>query len=140
MSARVSFTESVTLNALECAVCGVFFAITDRFEHSRRKTGDDFYCPNGHTNVYRDSLTEKLKKAQAELDQKTRELTEAKCQTLRERTAREEKERELKRQTRRVSNGVCPCCNRSFTNLRRHMATKHPETAEQISTRPKGHK
>jgi hypothetical protein len=22
---------------------------------------------------------------------------------------------------------VCPCCNRSFQNLRRHMATKHPE-------------
>jgi hypothetical protein len=27
----------------------------------------------------------------------------------------------------RIGNGVCPCCNRSFTNLRRHMTTKHPE-------------
>ena len=26
----------------------------------------------------------------------------------------------------RTGNGVCPCCKRSFTNLRRHMNTKHP--------------
>ncbi|WP_165394478.1 helix-turn-helix domain-containing protein [Pseudoxanthomonas winnipegensis] len=27
----------------------------------------------------------------------------------------------------RVMNGVCPCCNRTFENLRRHMHDKHPE-------------
>ncbi|MFB3077027.1 MAG: hypothetical protein ACE1Y4_03380 [Lysobacterales bacterium] len=26
----------------------------------------------------------------------------------------------------RVARGVCPCCNRSFTNLHRHMESKHP--------------
>lgn len=29
----------------------------------------------------------------------------------------------------RVKNGVCPCCNRTFQNLMRHMATKHPDYA-----------
>ena len=28
---------------------------------------------------------------------------------------------------KRASAGVCPCCNRSFQNLRRHMGNKHPE-------------
>jgi len=28
---------------------------------------------------------------------------------------------------KRVANGVCPCCTRSFANLRRHMETTHPE-------------
>lgn len=28
---------------------------------------------------------------------------------------------------RRVSAGVCPCCNRTFQCLARHMATKHPD-------------
>lgn len=23
--------------------------------------------------------------------------------------------------------GVCPCCNRSFTNVRRHMTSQHPD-------------
>jgi hypothetical protein len=32
-----------------------------------------------------------------------------------------------KRQLERVASGVCPCCNRSFVNLRRHMKTQHPE-------------
>lgn len=30
----------------------------------------------------------------------------------------------------RVKNGVCPCCNRTFQNLMRHMATKHPDYAQ----------
>jgi hypothetical protein len=32
---------------------------------------------------------------------------------------------------KRIKNGVCPCCTRSFTNLRRHLQTKHPEYAAQ---------
>lgn len=28
---------------------------------------------------------------------------------------------------KRVGNGVCPCCNRTFENLSRHMSCKHPE-------------
>jgi DNA repair exonuclease SbcCD ATPase subunit len=27
----------------------------------------------------------------------------------------------------RIKNGICPCCKRSFVQLARHMATKHPE-------------
>ncbi len=27
----------------------------------------------------------------------------------------------------RIANGVCPCCQRSFKNLHRHMQTKHPD-------------
>ncbi|WP_159103999.1 hypothetical protein [Rhodopseudomonas sp. B29] len=26
----------------------------------------------------------------------------------------------------RVGHGVCPCCNRTFANLARHMAGEHP--------------
>jgi uncharacterized protein (UPF0212 family) len=37
---------------------------------------------------------------------------------------------QLKKVHVRVGHGVCPCCNRSFAQLRRHMAAKHPEYAE----------
>ena len=33
---------------------------------------------------------------------------------------------ELTKMKKRVGNGVCPCCNRQFVNLQRHMATQHP--------------
>jgi len=36
---------------------------------------------------------------------------------------------ELKRVKRRINGGVCTCCNRTFTNLARHMKTKHPVVA-----------
>jgi hypothetical protein len=28
---------------------------------------------------------------------------------------------------KRVAAGVCPCCNRSFKDLARHMAGQHPD-------------
>lgn len=28
---------------------------------------------------------------------------------------------------KRASAGLCPCCNRHFTNLQRHIASKHPD-------------
>lgn len=27
----------------------------------------------------------------------------------------------------RIRNGVCPCCNRSFKDVHRHMKSQHPE-------------
>ena len=30
----------------------------------------------------------------------------------------------------RVAHGVCPCCNRTFKQLARHMKTKHPDYVE----------
>jgi hypothetical protein len=41
--------------------------------------------------------------------------------------AREKAERKLRKIERKVSGGVCPCCNRTFVALARHMKTKHPE-------------
>jgi DNA repair exonuclease SbcCD ATPase subunit len=50
-----------------------------------------------------------------------------------ERDLREDTERRLsaqKAQTtkarKRAAAALCPCCNRSFVQLRRHMETKHP--------------
>ena len=35
---------------------------------------------------------------------------------------------------KRAAAGVCPCCNRTFVELQRHMATKHPTfTAEEVA-------
>ena len=36
------------------------------------------------------------------------------------------KGKQLTRLQKRIHAGVCPCCNRTFTNVARHMKTKHP--------------
>lgn len=92
-------------------------------EARRREDGDWFYCPNGHPQHYSESTVQKLRR---ELGEKAVLLTATKCSLAAEMRAREAAEQDLQRHKSRVKNGVCPCCNRSFANLRRHMASKHP--------------
>lgn len=34
---------------------------------------------------------------------------------------------QVTRLKRRAANGVCPCCTRTFADLKRHMANQHPD-------------
>lgn len=118
-----SIQETVILETIHCSQCGTTFAIPDFMKKERMDNGGTFYCPNGHPRAF---TKPKCQRLQEELDQKAKELTASRCETIAERQKRETSERELKRHTTRTKNGVCPCCNRSFANLRRHIATKHP--------------
>lgn len=122
-----TITHVTTFGTESCYSCGVLFAMPADLQNKFRNFGGTFYCPNGHGQVYSKS---RLKNLEEQLEAKERELREAKCETLRkqqqvefERLGREAAEKKL----RRVKNGVCPCCQRSFQNLGRHMKTKHPE-------------
>src|SRR4029077_4447937 len=92
-----------------------------------------FYCAYGHPQHYAAEESEETK-LRRERDSYLQQLAE-----------RDDRIRELHRETRRlsdeankariarrkiadrVSKGVCPCCNRSFANMAAHMNTKHPE-------------
>lgn len=101
--------------------CGLAFAMTRQFYDQTYRTGETWYCPKGHPRVWGGDSTEtKLEKAKA------REVA------LKDQLAAAVSEGELTRQAllrdrQRFANGVCPCCNRSFENVRRHMSTKHPD-------------
>lgn len=121
-----TFQEYVTLEKESCGKCGGVFALNKTFlDHARANCGG-YTCPYCKTPWgWNESEADRLRK---QLEARERELREAKCETLRkqqlldaEQQAREKTEKKL----RRVNNGVCPCCNRSFANLARHMATKH---------------
>lgn len=96
----------------------------------RRRSGEAYWYPNGHQLIFSKTegqlLREQLERAQATLvsveDQ--RDAAERSNRALRGVVTRERK---------RVSNGVCPCCNRHFEQLGRHMKNKHPNYAE-VST------
>lgn len=105
-----------------CYKCDVLFAMTAAYKEERRKDHDlEFYCPNGHGQVYSGKTdTEKLRDAeireQAVRDQLAAAIEDA--EKVRQQTLRERQ---------RIANGVCPCCNRSFENVRRHISSQHPE-------------
>lgn len=118
-----TITTDSRLVVEECCACGVAFALPESLQGQRRGDKGTFYCPNGHSQSYIGKpLEEQLREARQEAE-RTRLALQV------ERDQRQTAERELKRQQQRTKGGVCPCCNRSFTQLARHMKTQHPDFA-----------
>lgn len=112
------------MTPMKCGECGVPFMVPRYFDDERQSTGKGWYCPNGHCRVYRKSkvqeLEEKLANAQRQAQQQQMRALDA---TERAKTT----ERQYLRIRQRIMAGVCPCCNRTFQNVARHMQTQHPE-------------
>lgn len=114
-----------------CCACGTPFMMSDNLHDARREDHRTFHCPNGHPQHF---------PGKTEADRLRAELEAERKKTERERQRREwaeQREQAEKRShaatkgavtkiRKRVANGVCPCCNRTFKNLARHMQTKHP--------------
>jgi hypothetical protein len=86
------------------------------------------WCPLGHSWHYT---------GESEADQLRRALVARGAVLDRVRADRDQAKRSLAAQKgvttrikRRVANGVCPCCKRTFQDLARHMAGQHPGYAE----------
>lgn len=129
MTFAVSYSS--TLVTETCYSCGVLFAMPTDFYRNRQADKKNFYCPNGHSQHYVGKTPEqKLREAEAQ-------LTHLKDQQAAERRRARENREALERSNaalkgvitktkKRVSNGVCPCCQRTFQDLARHMGNKHP--------------
>ncbi len=128
-----TYTETVTLQEDTCAACGITFAAPQHWFRSKQSTGDAFYCPNGHrlsfTKRTETILQEQLSTEQERYRQLELQLTSTKDQL-------QATKRELTSHKKRIANGVCPCCNRSFaqSQLQRHLKTKHPEYSQTSET------
>lgn len=126
------------IQALDCCNCGLTFGISDTFEAERRKDKRTFYCPNGHPQGFygKNTIEQELDAARAlaERESRRRRWAEESAQRSRE-TADTERRRaaaykgHATRIRNRIKNGVCPVpgCKRHFTNVRRHIATQHPD-------------
>lgn len=113
------------LEVTDCCVCGVTFAVPSRLIANKREHGTGgLHCPNGHSLGWHKSEAQKLRE---ELAAETRRKDAALARANEADQARVKVERKLKRQTKRINAGVCPCCNRTFQNLARHMASKHKD-------------
>jgi ssDNA-binding Zn-finger/Zn-ribbon topoisomerase 1 len=123
------YAEVEAAYAGECWKCGVpVWVPKNRYVRLKEDLSENFYCCNGHSAVFKKSRVKELEE-QLEAEKNRRAAAEADVKTARhaEAVARGK----LRAQSERVKNGVCPCCRRNFTNLRRHMATKHPEFAQE---------
>lgn len=127
-----TFIETQTYRVEVCIKCGVPFGITEQHRAELLKSHASFYCPNGHgqhfTGKTADQKAREAAEAQASMERRRREAAEADRDRMK--FALRSQKAAKTRMARRVAAGVCPCCNRTFTNLAAHMAGQHPEFAE----------
>ena len=130
MGATLTFVEEETYEVIQCSACGVRFAVPQQFQKSLRETKRTFYCPNGDARVYRQSRADEL---EAQLQRERQQHDQTRADALHQRERRERAERQaaaargqVTKIRKRAGKGVCPCCNRFFSDLHRHMQTKHP--------------
>jgi hypothetical protein len=134
MSLTLTYTGQ--LDIVTCW-CGIPHAVpTELHDYQLRQHRDgktfSIYCPLGHTYIPSGQsrsaqLEEQLERERrragrlaAERDQVAASLRAQRGATTRARNQRD-------RDRQRIAAGVCPCCNRTFQNLARHMAGQHPE-------------
>lgn len=129
----ITFGNEITvqLHSMECGECGSVFAMSEDFYERCKEKGLTFYCPRGHARVFTKSENSKLREeinnlenrlinAQNYITEKNHRIEQLRYSIRAEKAAKT-------KILNRVKNGVCPCCNRSFSNLQNHFKIKHPE-------------
>lgn len=119
------------LTRMVCGECGIVFAMPEFYRAERQQTGKGWYCPNGHSRVYRESDADKFKR---ERDNAVQQLARAEDERRAAEARAYKAEASERRLKKRASAGVCPCCNRTFQQLARHMTSKHPTFKAEAAT------
>lgn len=111
--------------------CGVRFGLDPQHEKSLRESHSRFFCPNGHGQSFVGKT--EVERLRDELKEKDKLIESAHARALAEsdRAAHAENSHRatrghFTRLRKRIAKGVCPCCNRYFDNLHKHMQGRHP--------------
>lgn len=131
------FTWTASMTVVVCSACGIGFGIEEGhrlywLDHPEK----NFYCPNGHSQHYPGPTEKERAIKRAEFAE--REAANLRDVLTMETLSHRATKGKLTKMTKRVSNGVCPCCNRTFANVARHMGTQHPDFAPGGSGRSQG--
>lgn len=111
-----------------CGTCGVAHAIPKRMYETCMREGGFWSCPNGHRRGWHEGAEKtEIKQLQAELAAERQRKEAAIARANEATSARTKAERALTRHKKRTAAGTCPCCKRTFQQLARHIANKHPE-------------
>lgn len=131
MSDTLTYSGQLTVRV---CWCGMWHAVPEELrEYQMRQHRDGekpigIYCPLGHSGI-------PSGKGEAAKERERRERAEARAKAIQDQLDSEARAHsatkgQLTKAKKRIGKGVCPCCNRHFTNVERHMATQHPKYAE----------
>lgn len=128
------YATTADLDVKHCPICGVLYAVDSVLMDCHDRDGTSWHYPNGHSLHFT--------KPKAVREKERADAAEARARSA-EDTARFWRQRDkdtrrslaatkghLTRMRNRIAQGVCPVqgCKRSgFSNVMRHIASKHPE-------------
>lgn len=128
--ATMTIETTVTITAMTCPVCGVHYGIDEAFRKRVAGNGQGWYCTNGHNLSYKETDVDRQRKRADDAEQRiaaekgwSKRLSDDLEAEQRRHSATKG---QLTKTRKRIAAGVCPDCNRTFQNMARHMASKHP--------------
>lgn len=116
----MTYTEKLEMVTCWCGMAhAIPEALYKHMVHKRdnNQTQPDVYCPMGHTWIV---------SGESKLDRTRRELANTEESLRIERAAHTATKGALTKARKRADRGVCQHCHRSFVNVAKHVATKHP--------------
>lgn len=120
-----TITVGLTLTKMDCGRCGAVYAINEWFRKCKEQYGGGWNCPYcGSAVGYSETEVQRLERA---LEAKRRREANLEADL---KSAIDKLNGQLAvtaRMKNRIAKGVCPCCKRSFVDLRKHMACKHKD-------------
>lgn len=135
--AMSTITKTIFFETVNCS-CGGTYAVNKTFYDSCRERGGGWHCPycqnqTGWTETDNDRLKKQIAAVEREKERLGQSLVTVRQQrenALAEaehfRKSRDGMKGALVKVKKRISGGVCPCCNRTFASLARHMKSQHP--------------
>jgi len=127
-------TYAGTLVVETCPVCGVNHGIPSNLVRVAKEKGPakSLYCPNGHGWHYTKAQAD-IDRDRARIEHLERRLANRDEDLRAERAHHAATKGKLTKTKKRVAGGACPCCNRSFVDLARHMQGQHPDYAQAVT-------
>jgi hypothetical protein len=125
----MTYTIHLGLVAFSCEKCGMTFGVPENYYNIWRLQGEKWdrriHCVGCGHRWYCGEGTEQRLRRQLEAERAAHDQTKA--DRDHHVASANAYKGHLGRVKKRVANGVCPCCMRTFQNLARHMTTKHPD-------------
>jgi hypothetical protein len=119
--------------------CSIHFVIPKSlYNYYQRKNAKahgsyELHCPVGHTmipakaNAATDALKRQLADKERQLQWERERATAQRARADRAEHRDRARKGVVTKLKKRIANGVCPCCHRTFTNVARHMKGQHPD-------------
>jgi ssDNA-binding Zn-finger/Zn-ribbon topoisomerase 1 len=123
---KITVSDKIVLHA--CPTCFIVHGMLE----DRGVRGKSCHCPNGHSWYFTgkselDSTKEALERERRIAANRLVRLEAERRNTERERRSHAATKGHQTRLKKRIAGGACPCCNRTFVNLERHMSGQHPD-------------